>query len=75
MIQSWTYSKLDYPLPLVYWMRLRNANKPPALLVQFGAYVSSNLYNTTNELEQELRKKVSAVSVPILQDSKETKGN
>lgn len=73
-VQNWFHSKLDSPLPLIYWMKMYNANKPPPLLVQFGTIITSNHYDGSDVLRQELRRTVDNLVVPILQD-KSVKGN
>lgn len=67
-VQWWFYRKIGYSLPLVFWMRIYNATKPPPLLIQFGTIIDAQLYESAAILNQTIREKVDAISVPVAHD-------
>jgi hypothetical protein len=67
-VQSWFYKKIDYCLPLVFWMRFRPPIKPPPLTLSFGSILDSYLYANAEKLTETIREKVSAMTVPALRD-------
>jgi len=68
-VQAWFYKKIDYCMPLVYWMRIFPAVRPlPPLTLSFGSAMECNLYETADGLDRALREKVAAMTVPALHD-------
>ena len=67
-IQAFFYAKIDYCLPLVFWLRFFSNTPPPPLLVQVCSSVDCQLYGNADVLLQILREKVDASILPHLCD-------
>lgn len=69
-VQSWFYKKIDYRMPLVYWMRLFAKPPPPPLTLSFGSPMDCQLYSGGEMLNSELRRTVTNMTVPALHDKR-----
>lgn len=56
VLQKWTYSKLDYPLPHVHWFKFFNASRPPPIVLKIGPLLTCNLYQREGDGIEKLKK-------------------
>lgn len=62
-IQQYCYLKWGYPLPLLFWIKLFDRQKPPRLVVQWGAMIHCEKYSNTEDIDKQFKATVNGFHV------------